>query len=190
VSNTSKGVGGALAVFGNLSLADSSLTLSRVDNPGLAVDFEPIGGGAFVQGGAAITDTQFFSNTAIVTGTLGTLAQGGGLAVVGNLTLSGGDLRNNSARQGGGLYVQGNASVQHSLFQTNRAGEGGGLFADGDLVLLSNRLLDNTALLADATNQPGRGGGVFLQNASFGNQISNNLFLGNQALSVNARANS
>jgi len=186
VSNTTTSVGGGLAVFGTLTLVDSSVTQNSVANGAIASDFAPVGGGVLVSGTALITNSQFVSNTAFLQSHLMdvNLAGGGGLAVTGILVLSGGDFRDNSARQGGGVQVFGSADIRGSLFQNNQAGEGGGVFAEGSLVLATNRLIDNIASLADATNQPGRGGGVFLQNGGFGDKIANNLFLGNQALSI------
>ena len=165
---------------------DSQIIQNQGSDPGLASDFAPIGGGVFVNGAAVITNTQFLSNTAFLQSqVMGTnLAGGGGLAVQGSLQLSGGEFQGNSARQGGGVQVIGSANIVGSLIQDNNAGEGGGVFVDGDLSLLSNRLIDNFALLSDTGNQPGVGGGLFLQNGGPNGVVSNNLFLGNQALSA------
>ncbi len=189
-SNTARN-GGAISSFAStLTLVDSQIIQNQGSDPGLASNLAPVGGGVFVDGAALITNTQFLSNTAFLQGTFmdANLAGGGGLAVQGNLSVNGGEFRGNSARQGGGVQVIGSGSIIGSLFQDNIAGEGGGVFVDGDLSLLSSRLISNTALLADATNQPGRGGGVFLQNGGISSRVSNNLFVGNQALSANANA--
>ncbi len=181
MSNTALDESGAVAVFGTLVMSGSSVILNTASDPNTASDFAPVGGGVLVSGTAVITNTQFFSNTAFLQGLFSNLAEGGGLAVTGDLALSGGDFRGNSAEHGGGLYAQGTASIQRSLFQHNRAGSGGGVFADGALTLVNNRLVDNTAL-ETLTNEPSVGGGLLLQNGAFGGRVSNNLFLGNQAV--------
>jgi predicted outer membrane repeat protein len=187
VSNTAGSTGGAVSVIGTLTMSGSSVSLNRAVDPVPASDFTPVGGGVFVSGTAFITDTQFFTNTGILTGGvfLNNLAGGGGLAVTGTLALTGGDFEGNSAEHGGGLQVLGSATIQGSLFQSNNAGSGGGVFADGDLTLVTNRLIDNTAL-ETLTSQPSEGGGLFLQNGGLSGKVSNNLFLGNRVITADA----
>ncbi len=206
-SNTALSAGGAVSVIGMLVMSGSSVIQNKAQNfINPTSNFALVGGGVFVSGTAATTNTQFLSNTAFLASFLtDNLAGGGGLAISGTLALTGGDFRGNSAEHGGGLQVQGSASIQDSLFQGNiaehggglqaqgsasiqdslfqgnNAGSGGGVFAEGSLALLNSRLINNTALELSIVSSS-RGGGLFLQNGLNPVLVVNNLFLDNQAL--------
>ncbi len=183
VSNTASLGGGALAVTGSLSLFDSQVTQNSSIDSSFSGQFGPVGGGVFVSGTAVIHSTWFYTNTALLLGAAtDNLAGGGGLAAQGSLTVTASEFRGNIAGHGGGIDAKGSAHIHGSLIQGNYAQTGGGVFADGFLTLLSNHLIDNIAQAFATTFLPSQGGGLLLRLGGSGGQVSNNLFLGNQAV--------
>jgi hypothetical protein len=181
LSNTARTSAGALAVFGTLNMQGGGFRENSTSETNFSAVLTPVGGGVFVSGTAAITGTRFTTNTAFLRGLVDNMAGGGGLAVIGSLTLSEAEFRGNTARQGGAVQVFGSAAISRSLFEENSASDGGGVFADGGLTLDSNWLIDNFVQQVPSLFQPSRGGGVLLLHGGAAGRIANNLFLGNRA---------
>ena len=105
------------------------------------------GGGLSIEGSVALSGTRFMSNTADMFG--------GGALVDGVATIKGGLFQDNwctaGACRGGGLSVIGELSVEASEFHRNAAGSGGGLSHNGGAGALTNTLfVDNTASASGA----------------------------------------
>ena len=150
--NTAKGDGGAAYIHANsgqiyVDLKAGSLSENSADN----------GGGLYVIPGtnakAFITvsgETKISDNKA--------KTSGGGIYVSnGNVTLSGGSLKGNSATNGGGVYVNGgDVTVTGGNIEYNEAQNGGGVYLTGGAFTLNG---DSTSI---NNNNATNGGGVYL----------------------------
>jgi hypothetical protein len=144
--NTADVGGGGLSV-GGPTLIDHSQILS---NTAKNID---AGGGVDIASFAVVTirNSQITGNTAPVTN-----ASGGGIANLGQLTLSNDTLTRNSAWGGGALRNGGTATITQTTLDDNVANGGGGagLFNDGTATL-------NQDLLSGNQTPGGAGGGIW-----------------------------
>ena len=91
VNNVTVSNGGGVAAGGPLIMANSQFENNSCNTAGCD------GGGAYVVNNATITNTNFFSNTAV--------DRGGSVASDSTITIIGGQLERNQAGQGGGLFA-------------------------------------------------------------------------------------
>ena len=103
--------------------------------------------------------------------------RGGGIEVYGTLKMTGGTVIGNETKEhGGGIFANKGSyiEVENSTICGNRAGkEGGGIHAfRSRLVSSDSRITGNTAKY---------GGGIFLQNSNYSNEINNTVICGNKA---------
>lgn len=166
------GVGGGIAMDGNLTLTKARITGNF--NGGSAP-----GGGFYVQGDVVMTDTEISDNVASGDGGAGladgnvtatsslisgnqSLDDGGGLAVGGSLAFTGGRIHKNvTSGIGGGAYVNsGSATFTESTVSENLAlGEGaGGVFASSGTVTLERSLVTGNGTPGLAGGVAGQGG--------------------------------
>jgi predicted outer membrane repeat protein len=143
--NHALGFGGALLATQGLTLTNGLFQSNACDNCE--------GGGVFVDGGLALTGTQFINNTSNL--------HGGG-AYAGTASLSGGLFRGNACTQpgcqGGALYVStGPVSVNGTQFTNNQSqANGGALRGAGATALKGGQLTGNLCSLDDCS-----GGAVY-----------------------------
>jgi PKD repeat protein len=178
ISNTAIANGGGLYVY------QSNVTV----NGGQIIDNSAWGGGGvfifWSGGGLTLSEGQIISNTADYGGgvytTAGTvftmtgassidhnsaIENGGGVYVEDGLaTLSGGQIRNNSASRGGGVYVsQGRLTLSRGHIVSNTASQdGGGIFvwqSTANAALTNSVVADNRAA--------GLGSGLYIESGSF-----------------------
>ncbi|MHB9034513.1 MAG: right-handed parallel beta-helix repeat-containing protein, partial [Anaerolineae bacterium] len=196
ISNNSAAYGGG--VF----QADAS---GRVDAVGSRIERNTAawhGGGLYVNGSAALTDTQVLSNTAtwhggglhvqsgqaeLVGGALSNNralnGNGGAVNVNNSLTISGTQIISNAAVSGGGLQ-QWNAGpavqVTNSRFERNTARvAGGGAAISGTLLISNSTFATNT--VDSGSDSSTYGGGLC---ASADAQVIDSTFAGNSALCI------
>jgi hypothetical protein len=167
IANNSADYGGGVfqeANAGRVDVIGSRIELNTTSNHG---------GGLYVSGNAALTNTQVLANTAA--------GHGGGLHVqTGRVDFVGDVLANNAAGlNGGALNLNNSLSVTGTQFISNTANDSGGAFVQwnaGYTVTLTNtRFERNTA--------KNSGGGAFIAGASL---ISNSTFATNTVNSGNA----
>jgi hypothetical protein len=135
-----------------------------------------LGGGLYVGEDLSMTDTRFYTNTAIA---------GGGAFVQGNTTLSGGVFEENAAvhnllmpasartssadtrtpgnGEGGGLWGGGNLDMSGTQFLRNMARLGGGAFVGGNATLNDGTFNENTLYRPDALASAVESGGAVMQ---------------------------
>ena len=148
--------GGAIIAYGALSLTNTSVLSSFVDNGN--------GGGIFAVGPLYISGGVFQNNRADLGGG-GAIASNA--AILTNTQISGNQANNN----GGGMLALGALSIQASVVQSNTAGgSGGGINAANSMVMTHTNVLGNRA------NGAGGGGGVRANGASIlmSNTVQNN----------------
>ena len=176
--NIAKGDGGALFVFGNVTMTDGSITQNEANNGG---------GICITDGKVEITKGEISNNTAE--------SYGGGLYVINEkaneITLSGdGVFKNNTAKKaGGGMAVGGPVTFAFSgTLENNTAPNGGGIYLlpgtgsaeetrgailnfNGGFIRNNTAVVDSSIKLDDQTawhdsesDVAGVGGGVFLDN--------------------------
>lgn len=171
--NIAKGDGGALFVFGNVTMTDGSITQNEANNGG---------GICITDGKVEITKGEISNNTAE--------SYGGGLYVINEktneITLSGdGVFNNNTAKKaGGGMAVGGPVTFAFSgTLENNTAPNGGGIYLlpgtektggailnfNGGFIRNNTAVVDSSIKLDDQTawqksenEVKGVGGGVFL----------------------------
>lgn len=158
------------------------------------------GGGFFVTGSIALTDTSVIGNQASrhgggihaqngsITMTRGMLVlnyaggNGGGINANNAVTIVGTQFYNNTSGQDGGGLLQWNpnnaVNISNANFQSNRSyGNGGGLWAAGNLTMTNTTVISNTAG-PDSGTSYFYGGGIYLNTGSI--QISSSSFRGNK----------
>lgn len=137
----------------------------------------------FVESGARVTMAKLtISNGVVGEGVPDRenfLLGGGGIFNAGQLRISGCLLDNNRGQQGGGLTsrIGSHCEVEHSTFRNNEALiEGGGACLRGEVQVIGSTFENNRA--------EGQGGGLYLSGFnSFGPEVSNSTFVGNEASS-------
>lgn len=167
--------GGCIYAQHNLVLIDSVLSSCMVNVTG---DNTAFGGGAYVGGGAFLTNSVVTGNTARANAAR---AYGGGVwarsvvlsysRIVGNVATN----DDGSRARGGGLFAWINAGIAASTISGNRADtDGGGAFLAGEQIghgeIEASTISDNEA--------QGWGGGVFAALTDF--EISNSTISGNR----------
>ena len=158
---------------GRVDVSGSRIERNHADNHG---------GGLYVNGNAALTNTLVLTNTAtwdgggltVWTGRAdflgGILAgnkagrNGGGINQNNGISVSGTQIISNTAGQDGGGLLQWNSGQQVNVtnvyFERNKSKrDGGGLWAQGDVTMTNSRFITNTVNSLDSTNT--RGGGVY-----------------------------
>jgi len=204
--------GGGLYVAGSATLSDTQVISNTATRGGGLCQFSAggrvdvvnsyierntarseAGGGLWVLGNAALTETQVISNTALSAGS----SYGGGLYIVGSADVTGGRVERNTADYGGGLYVGGTATLAATQVVSNTAGDyGGGLWAGsailteawiaynaagqrgGGVYVTQNAVVTGTELIGNVATSAGRGGGLFGERAC---QVANTLVADNGA---------
>jgi len=174
LSNTAEVGGGAYVYGGQVTLLNGLFQNNRTANvPGSGVAGD--GGGLAVTPGSpgpgilVLTGTEFLSNTA--------QNAGGGAAVSGDATLTGGLFQGNQCSDpsgcsgGGGLWAGSALIATDTAFIGNHAqNDGGGAFAQGQAQLSQGRFQGNVA---------GSGGGLYAANSL---ALTGTLFIGNSAV--------
>ncbi len=119
--------GGAIAVFGNLTMVSSRITGSSSSNSyGAAA-----GGGAYVGHDATIVASTISGNTASGAGMYSRVTGGGGIYVVGDLsisesTISGNTVTSTAPPFGGGVFGRRNITIVRSVLNDNHSDLSGG----------------------------------------------------------------
>ncbi len=192
VSNTANYGGGIFqeGETGRVEVIDSLIEGNTTSNHG---------GGLYVSGSAAFTNTQVLSNTATfhgggvhVNSGWGTVTggvwranrageNGGAINLNGALTLSGTVIISNTAKNGGGVQ-QWNTTptilITNTRFERNTASHiGGGAAISGTLIITSSTFMTNTADSGSSSDT--FGGGLFAYTAT---KIFASTFSGNSAL--------
>jgi len=149
---------------GRVDVIHSRIERNRSDNHG---------GGLYVNGDAALTDTLVFSNTATW--------DGGGLHVWnGRANIVGGSFAGNQAlgRNGGGLNINNSLSISGTSFISNTATQDGGgvlQWNSNQFVVVNNARFERNAVI-------GNGGGLAIAQGAT-TTVTGTLFLSNRASS-------
>jgi nitrous oxidase accessory protein NosD len=127
--NAGFGLGGGIANFGTLTVANSTLTANEAG----------VGGGIANFGTLTVMNSTLAGNT-------GLDGFGAGIANLGTLTVANSTITDNTAGvEGGGLFNRGTLTVQNSTVADNTAGvDGGGLFNEGTVTLTHVTFENNT----------------------------------------------
>ena len=183
--NAGSGEGGAIFNNGNLTVTGSIFSGNSADGNGGAVDNSASGsvsvsnttfsgngagssGGALASsGGARVTNSPFFDNSAALGGAI---SSSNGLSVISS-TFS----NNTATMDGGGIYNVGPLNLIGCAFTSNAAnnagsGQGGGVFEAGPLTISNSNFLNNGA--------DGSGGGLSSSGTA---TITGGTFSGNSA---------
>ncbi|MEZ4870007.1 MAG: DUF4347 domain-containing protein [Caldilineaceae bacterium] len=187
ISNTANNGGGGLFAADAVTVADSYFAGNNSSGSGAALR---------VGGALTMTATQIISNTAsngrgggvyVVADAVissGSVAQnragngagdfGGGLAIGGNLTISGTQVISNQVSgTGGGLSVTGQLTATNTTIAGNWANtDGGGIYGSNTMTITNSQILSNTA--------GGSGGGVYSV-SSDAKEFSSSLIQNNRA---------
>jgi uncharacterized repeat protein (TIGR01451 family) len=158
------------------------------------------GGGLYVSGDAALTDTLVLSNTAarhggglhvgagradvlggLFAGNQAVNGNGGGIDLNNSISLSGTQVISNTAGQDGGGLLQWNSGQQVNVtnvrFERNQSSrDGGGLWARGNVTVTNSLLISNTADSHGSTYT--HGGGAYVSGST---QVLSSTFRGNEA---------
>jgi len=155
---------------------DTSRVFQSINNYGLEISDLTIANGGIDNGvgGCIFVGGDLTLTRSTVTGCRAgdgnnTTSFGGGVDVIGNLTLHSSTIRDSSSlasdrSYGGAAYVYGDAHLDNSTIEGNDAtakydsASGGGLFVKGDAFLYGSRLIGNEASSTDGT---AFGGGLF-----------------------------
>jgi len=173
---------------------------SRIERNQASAD----GGGLYVNGDAALTNTLVLTNTAsrhggglhVITGRADVLGgrfagnravsgNGGGISLNKAIKVSGTQIISNTAGGDGGGLLQWDSgqpvNVTNVRFERNQAGrDGGGLWTQGDLTMTNSLLISNTADSHSTT--PTHGGGAYVSGST---QVLSSTFRGNTAACSN-----
>jgi hypothetical protein len=181
-NNTANGVGGGIQNYigSTLTVTDSDVSMNSaryaggVDNSGTltirgsrlsqnSTQMYGVGGAIFNENSGSLAMTTDFL-------TENSADSGGGVLSVGDLTMSGCTLSNNSARNSGGAIISyGTLAVNRSIFSGNSAYYGGAVL-NGGMATISDSKLDNNSAIG------GQGGGIinFGMLTITGGEINNN----------------
>lgn len=140
IRGTQRALGGCVYTAGSVELEGVELRSCAAHGLGPAPT-AGLGGALYAARNARLRHTGIFSANAS-----GKLARGGGLYVVGDLSLYRVRIDGGNAARGGGVYVLGALSVRTSTFASNLAGrDGGAIHANGPVSLTDSTLMGNSA---------------------------------------------
>ena len=131
--------GGVNMHSGTFTMSGGTITKNKASNGG--------GGVYGTDGSTFMMESGTISNN--------TAINGGGVFLDGKLTMSGGEITDNTATSGGGVYVNydGEFEMSSGTITKNKASEGGGVYLNGKLTMSGGTISNNKA--------NGDGGGVY-----------------------------
>jgi CSLREA domain-containing protein len=164
--------GGGIYGYGEIVVADSTISGNTVEWTSLSSGNDPGGGGIYGGTGTAISVTNSTISGNVV---IGNRARGGGIRGRDNVTVSNSTISYNSSEYGGGgVYCSGVITMTDSAVFGNSAGQSGGGVTGGSEIIVTNSLINGnvTGSEGGGIHQYSSGARVVVTNSTVGGNTS------------------